>query len=56
VNLEGSGRGLIKVFFRHLPGWPEAYGRISVRIDAVSAKVRIENLPNTNLQPYLYTE
>jgi hypothetical protein len=54
-DLEGSGRGIIEVLTRHLPGGEEKELRTSVRTAGVPADIRTEHLPNTSLGLYRYT-
>jgi hypothetical protein len=52
-DLEGSGRGLIEVFSRHLPGRSEEK---HVTISGVLAEIRNEYIPNTSLERYCWTK
>jgi hypothetical protein len=49
MDLEGSSRNLFEVLPRHLPGLT-AENHQNIMIAGAPAKVRTENLPNTNLQ------
>jgi hypothetical protein len=54
-DLEGSGRSLIEIPSRDLPGGTEGnYVTISVKISRLSAKIRSEDLPNTSQELYRY--
>jgi hypothetical protein len=51
-DLEGNDRGIFEVLSRHFPGVAEKTHED--RIVGVLADMRIEHLPNTNLERYLY--
>jgi hypothetical protein len=54
-DLEGIGRGLIKVLFQHLTGGTgDDHETISVRIAGVSTEIRTKHLLNTSLDHYRY--
>jgi hypothetical protein len=51
-NLEWSGRGLIEVLSRDLPGWTEeSYGK-PANTAGISAESRTKHFSNTSLQRY----
>jgi hypothetical protein len=52
--LKGSGCGLIEVLPRHLPGRTKVNNK-NTEVAYVSAEIRIEYLPNTILDSYLYS-
>jgi hypothetical protein len=52
-GLEASGRGLIEVPSRHLPGATE---KTAVRIASVATEIQTKRLTNMSLQHYRYTE
>jgi hypothetical protein len=54
-DLDGSGRTLIEVLPRHLPGGTEEnHKKYSVRTGGVPAGIREEHRPNTSLERYHY--
>jgi hypothetical protein len=53
-DLENSGRGLIEVLSRHLPGGTEDRDENPVRRGYVLGEIQIEHPPNTYLEHYHY--
>jgi hypothetical protein len=51
-NWEGSGRGLIEVLPRDLPGGTKENHKKPVRIAGVPVKIRTKRLPNISLDQW----
>jgi hypothetical protein len=52
--LEGKYHGIIEIIAQNLPGGNDDKGRTSLSIACVSEEIRIEYLPNMNLERYHY--